>query len=62
VQLAERIDDFSGDIFCHSVMQDVQQQGWQRRHLDWEVKRSEEAAGMEHPAVQEPGQGSGLRA
>jgi hypothetical protein len=38
--VAERIYEISVDSFCQTVMPNLQQQGWQRRHLDWEFKLS----------------------
>jgi len=50
-RLAERIYEISVDSFCQSVMPDLQGQGWQRRHLDWEFKLGEEQAEVERTMV-----------
>lgn len=50
-RLAERIYEISVDSFCQTVMPNLQQQGWQRRHLDWEFKLSEEPAEVERTVV-----------
>ena len=50
-RLAERIYEISVDSFCQTVMPDLHQQGWQRRHLDWEFKLSEEPAEVERTVV-----------
>lgn len=50
-RLAERVYEISVDSFCQSVMPDLQQQGWQRRHLDWEFKLSQEPAEVERTVV-----------
>ena len=41
-RLAERIYEISVDTFSQSVMPSLHSAGWQRRHLDWEVKLSEQ--------------------
>jgi hypothetical protein len=50
-RLAERIYEISVDSFCQTVMPNLHQQGWQRRHLDWEFKHSEEPAEVERTVV-----------
>jgi hypothetical protein len=50
-RLAERIYEISVDSFCQTVMPDLHQQGWQRRHLDWEFKLSAEPAEVERTVV-----------
>jgi hypothetical protein len=50
-RLAERIYEISVDSFCQTVMPNLHQQGWQRRHLDWEFKLSEEPAEVERTVV-----------
>jgi hypothetical protein len=50
-RLAERIYAISVDSFCQTVMPNLHQQGWQRRHLDWEFKLSEEPAEVERTEV-----------
>lgn len=37
-RLAERVYEISVDSFCQSVMPNLHQDGWQRRHLAWEFK------------------------
>ncbi|MEB3307282.1 MAG: EF-1 guanine nucleotide exchange domain-containing protein [Cyanobacteriota bacterium] len=37
-RLAERVYEISVDSFCQSVMPTLNQDGWQRRHLNWEFK------------------------
>lgn len=37
-RLAERVYEISVDSFCQTVMPNLQQDGWQRRHLSWEFK------------------------
>ena len=49
--MAERIYEISVDSFCQTVMPNLQQQGWQRRHLEWEFKLSEEPAEVERTVV-----------
>ncbi|MAR08252.1 MAG: EF-1 guanine nucleotide exchange domain-containing protein [Cyanobium sp. NAT70] len=41
-RLAERIYEISVDTFSQSVMPSLHSAGWQRRHLDWEFKLSEQ--------------------
>ncbi|MFM7085663.1 MAG: EF-1 guanine nucleotide exchange domain-containing protein [Cyanobium sp.] len=50
-RLAERIYEIAVDSFCQTVMPDLQRQGWQRRHLDWEFKLSAEQAEVERTMV-----------
>ena len=50
-RLAERVYEISVDSFCQTVMPNLQQQGWQRRHLDWEFKLNEEPAEVERTVV-----------
>ena len=50
-RLAERIYEISVDSFCQTVMPNLHQQGWQRRHLDWEFKLAEEPAEVERTVV-----------
>ena len=50
-RLAERIYEIAVDSFCQSVMPDLQRQGWQRRHLDWEFKLTGEQAEVERTMV-----------
>ena len=50
-RVAERIYEISVDSFCQTVMPNLQQQGWQRRHLEWEFKLSEEPAEVERTVV-----------
>jgi hypothetical protein len=37
-RLAERVYEISVDSFCQTVMPNLHQDGWQRRHLAWEFK------------------------
>jgi hypothetical protein len=39
-RVAVRSYKISVDSFCQAVMPNLQQQGWQRRDLDWEFKLS----------------------
>ena len=41
-RLAERIYEMSVDTFSQTVMPSLHAAGWQRRHLDWEFKLSEQ--------------------
>jgi hypothetical protein len=50
---AERIYEISVDSFCQTVMPNLQQQGWQRHHLEWEFKLSEEPAEVERTVIDE---------
>jgi hypothetical protein len=50
-RLAERIYEISVDSCCQTVMPNLHQQGWQRRHLDWQFKLSEEPAEVERTVV-----------
>jgi hypothetical protein len=46
-RLAERIYEISVDTFSQTVVPMLQQQGWQRRHLNWEFKLGEEPMEIE---------------
>ena len=50
-RLAERVYEISVDSFCQTVMPNLHQHGWQRRHLDWEFKLAEEPAEVERTVV-----------
>jgi hypothetical protein len=50
-RLAERVYEISVDTFCQTVMPNLQQQGWQRRHLDWEFKLGQDTAEPERTVV-----------
>lgn len=50
-RLAERIYEIGVDSFCQTVMPDLNRQGWQRRHLDWEFKLSADQAEVERTMV-----------
>lgn len=50
-RLAERIYEISVDSFSQNVMPHLHQQGWQRRHLDWEFKLTEAPAEVERTVV-----------
>lgn len=50
-RVAERIYEISVDTFCQMVMPHLQEQGWQRRHLDWEFKLHEGEAEAERTLV-----------
>jgi len=50
-RVAERIYEISVDSLCQTVMPNLQQQGWQRRPLDWQSKLSEKPAEVERSAV-----------
>ncbi|MFM8524449.1 MAG: EF-1 guanine nucleotide exchange domain-containing protein [Cyanobacteriota bacterium] len=50
-RVAERIYEISVDTFCQMVMPHLQEQGWQRRHLDWEFKLNEGGAEAERTLV-----------
>lgn len=50
-RLAERIYEISVDSFCQTVMPNLHQQGWQRRHLEWEFKLTDEPAEVERTLV-----------
>jgi hypothetical protein len=51
-RLAERIYEISIDSFSQTVMPHLHQEGWQRRHLDWEFRLSEEPAEVERTVVE----------
>jgi hypothetical protein len=46
-RLAERIYEISIDTFSQTVVPMLQQQGWQKRHLDWEFKLGKEMMEVE---------------
>ncbi|MEB3241027.1 MAG: EF-1 guanine nucleotide exchange domain-containing protein [Synechococcus sp.] len=46
-RLAERIYEISVDTFSQTVVPMLQQQGWQRRHLNWEFKLADEPMEVE---------------
>lgn len=50
-RLAERIYEIAVDSFAQTVMPDLQRQGWQRRHLEWEFRLGEEHAEVERTMV-----------
>jgi len=50
-RVAERIYEISVDTFCQMVMPHLQEQGWHRRHLDWEFKLNEAPAEAERTLV-----------
>ena len=50
-RLAERVYEISVDSFTQSVAPNLQGQGWQRRHLDWEFRLGEESAEPERTLV-----------
>lgn len=50
-RLAERIYEIAVDSFCQTVMPDLQRQGWQRRHLEWEFRLGDERAEVERTMV-----------
>lgn len=50
-RVAERIYEISVDSFCQTVMPHLHQQGWQRRHLEWEFKLNHEPAEVERTMV-----------
>lgn len=50
-RVAERIYEISVDTFCQMVMPHLQEQGWQRRHLDWEFKLHDGEAEAERTLV-----------
>lgn len=50
-RLAERIYEIAVDSFSQTVMPDLQRQGWQRRHLEWEFRLAEERAEVERTMV-----------
>jgi hypothetical protein len=50
-RLAERVYEISVDSFSQSVMPHLHQDGWQRRHLDWEFKLRPEPAEAERTLV-----------
>ena len=50
-RLAERVYEISVDSFSQAVMPHLHQDGWQRRHLDWEFKLQGEPAEVERTLV-----------
>jgi hypothetical protein len=50
-RVAERVYEISVDSFCQTVMPNLHQEGWQRRHLDWEFKLDREPAEAERTVV-----------
>lgn len=50
-RLAERIYEIAVDSFSQTVMPDLQREGWQRRHLEWEFRLAEERAEVERTVV-----------
>ena len=50
-RLAERVFEISVDSFSQTVMPHLHQDGWQRRHLDWEFKLQPAQAEAERTLV-----------
>jgi len=50
-RLAERVYEISVDSFSQAVMPHLHQDGWQRRHLNWEFKLQGEPAEVERTLV-----------
>ena len=50
-RLAERVYEISVDSFSQTVMPHLHQDGWQRRHLDWEFKLQSDPAEAERTLV-----------
>jgi hypothetical protein len=50
-KVAERTYEIAVDSFSQMVMPTLHQQGWQRRHLDWEFKLTNEPAEVERTLV-----------
>ena len=50
-RLAERVYEISVDSFSQTVMPHLHQDGWQRRHLDWEFKLQSTPAEAERTLV-----------
>lgn len=50
-RLAERVYEISVDSFSQTVMPHLHQDGWQRRHLDWEFKLQNDPAETERTLV-----------
>lgn len=50
-RLAERVFEISVDSFSQNVAPQMQAQGWQRRHLDWEFRLGGESAEAERTLV-----------
>lgn len=51
-RLAERVYEISVDSFCQTVMPNLHQDGWQRRHLSWEFKLQQEQSQPEQALVE----------
>ncbi|KGG12126.1 MULTISPECIES: hypothetical protein [Prochlorococcus] len=51
-RLAERIYEMSVDTFSQTVMPSLHSSGWQRRHLDWEFKLTDEASEPDEALVE----------
>jgi hypothetical protein len=50
-KVAERTYEIAVDSFSQMVMPTLHQQGWQRRHLEWEFKLTNEPAEVERTLV-----------
>lgn len=50
-KVAERTYEIAVDSFSQMVMPSLHQQGWQRRHLEWEFKLTNEPAEVERTLV-----------
>ncbi|MFN9645034.1 MAG: EF-1 guanine nucleotide exchange domain-containing protein [Cyanobacteriota bacterium] len=50
-KVAERTYEIAVDSFSQMVMPSLHQQGWQRRHLEWEFKLTNEPAEVERTVV-----------
>jgi transcriptional regulator NrdR family protein len=50
-KVAERTYEIAVDSFSQMVMPSLHQQGWQRRHLEWEFKLASEPAEVERTVV-----------
>ena len=50
-RLAERVYEISVDSFSQNVAPQMQAQGWQRRHLDWEFRLGGESAEADRTLV-----------
>lgn len=50
-KVAERTYEIAVDSFSQMVMPSLNQQGWQRRHLEWEFKLANEPAEVERTVV-----------
>ncbi len=51
-RLAERIYEMSVDTFSQTVMPSLHSSGWQRKHLDWEFKLSENGSEPDEALVE----------